>query len=323
MPSNPENDLFTRLLPDLQAMEARRLQAHRDSKIGALILLGLALVGVFFVQRLDAHSTFKGIVSVGIVAVALAVAGDLRRYFLAHLPNRLKPRLFELVLANLDQSLTHSPDRHLSELLFRRSLLFDQDPNIYYGQNLVSGKIGQTRLRFSEVTAKTVTKDSDNKTRETTLFNGLLFQLDIHKPFHGVTRIFPDQAEALLGKPLGQLLQENHLGRGELIKLEDPEFERFFVVYADDPIEARYLLTPGLMQRLTDFRRMLGRPLGLSFREGKLYIAVRTDGKFLELDPRRSYIDREAVEACIAELQLVANLVDALNLDLRLSEASR
>ena len=40
------------------------------------------------------------------------------------------------------------------------------------------------------------------------------------------------------------------LPRQKLIKMDNPEFEKEFVVYSDNPIKARYILTHSLMQRI-------------------------------------------------------------------------
>lgn len=42
------------------------------------------------------------------------------------------------------------------------------------------------------------------------------------------------------------------------VKLEDPVFEREWEVYATDQIEARYILTPALMERMLEIKRRFG-----------------------------------------------------------------
>ena len=71
-----------------------------------------------------------------------------------------------------------------------------------------------------------------------------------------MTLLYPDTAEKMFGK-FGQSLQSlngkmAHGGR-DVVKLEDPEFEKEFVVYAHDQVEARYVLSPSLMRRLLEF----------------------------------------------------------------------
>ena len=43
--------------------------------------------------------------------------------------------------------------------------------------------------------------------------------------------------------------------RGELIKMEDVAFERGVVVYGDDQIEARYILSTSLMERILAYKK--------------------------------------------------------------------
>ena len=89
----------------------------------------------------------------------------------------------------------------------------------------------------------------------------------------------PDVAQKMFGF-LGQTMQKWNLLRGELVKLEDPEFEKEFVVYGDDQVEARYILTTSMMERLLAFRRKAlgvlkaGSNVYLSFTEGKVFVAV-------------------------------------------------
>lgn len=62
--------------------------------------------------------------------------------------------------------------------------------------------------------------------------------------------------------------------RGKLIKLDHVEFEKLFVVYGDDPIESRYLLTAPSLMEIVHFRTKVGKPVYLSFVDGKLYMAM-------------------------------------------------
>ena len=62
---------------------------------------------------------------------------------------------------------------------------------------------------------------------------------------------------------LGRKLQSLNVFRGELIRLEDPEFESHFVVYGSDQIEARYILSTSLMARITDFKEKTGKKIYL------------------------------------------------------------
>jgi len=62
--------------------------------------------------------------------------------------------------------------------------------------------------------------------------------------------------------------------RGELIKLEDPEFEKEFCVYGINQIESRYIFSTSLMHRILEFKRKWNTKIYLSFVDSKLYIAI-------------------------------------------------
>lgn len=57
--------------------------------------------------------------------------------------------------------------------------------------------------------------------------------------------------------------------------MEDPEFERLFTVYADDEVEARMILTPAMMKKLTALRCSFTHDLMLSFSGDTFYYALQ------------------------------------------------
>jgi hypothetical protein len=62
------------------------------------------------------------------------------------------------------------------------------------------------------------------------------------------------------------------------------EFERRFVVYATDEITARYILTPGMMYRMTELQKKYNRDLMLPFNGGMFPFAVSMPEGFLTLE---------------------------------------
>ena len=142
---------------------------------------------------------------------------------------------------------------------------------------------------------------------------------DFNKHFRGVTVVLPDVAERTLGW-VGQKLQDafDVLRRGELVKLEDPEFEREFVVYGDDQVEARYILTPALMQRLLEFKRKAGRRVHFSFALSSVYIAIETRKDMFEPRMFRSFLHQDAVLEHLRDLQFATGVVKDLDLNTRI-----
>lgn len=116
----------------------------------------------------------------------------------------------------------------------------------------------------------------------------------------------------------GKMLQSMNIFRGQLIKLEDPEFERMFAVYGDDQIEARYILSTSLMERMLNFRKDTGKAIQFSFVGSKIYIAIPYTKKLFEPKIFNTLLDFEPVHKYFKDLQLAIGVVEELNLNTRI-----
>jgi hypothetical protein len=179
----------------------------------------------------------------------------------------------------------------------------------------------KTAVRFSEVHAeyKTTTRDSRRRTRTQwhTIFKGLFFIADFNKHFSGRTVVLPDTAERFFGR-FGQTLQNMNLTRAELIKLEDPEFERQFVVYGTNQVESRYILSTSLMQRILEFQKEVEAPLHIAFVASSIYIAIATRKNMFEPRIIRTILDIGLIQEYVEDLQLAMGIVEDLNLNTRI-----
>ena len=183
-------------------------------------------------------------------------------------------------------------------------------------RDYVCGRIGATSINSPNCTEyKTTSTDSKGRTQTHwhTIFKGLFFIADFNKHFNCEVVVLPDTAERFFGR-FGQKLQALNFFRGQLIKLEDPEFERFFVVYGSDQIQARYILSTSLMQRITRFAQKTGQTVYLSFGGSRVHVAIHTEKSFRAADLLH-YVDHLVRE--YYDLQYVG-IVDDLNLNTRI-----
>ena len=106
--------------------------------------------------------------------------------------------------------------------------------------------------------------------------------------------------------------------RDELIKLEDPEFEKRFVVYGNDPIEAKDILNAGLMARLVDFhdkaRKKTGGRIYLSFTGSMVHVAIDCEENLFEPRIFGSNLDFGLIKDYFSCLELAFGIVDDLNI---------
>ncbi len=152
----------------------------------------------------------------------------------------------------------------------------------------------------------------ENKVSRKRIFKGLFFRAQFNKRVKGKTVVLPDN---LLTRTTWL---NSH--RGESIKLEDPEFEKFFEVYGDDQVESRYALSTSLMAKLVELRKKSGkdRSVYVSLVEDTIYIAIASDRDLFEPRLYRSILDFNLVRQYFEDLQLMAGIVDELNLNRRI-----
>jgi len=306
------------MLPVLEALEERRRRAWAGFWKAALVGGVVALAGFGAAAAVQTPlPAVGGAVLGGLVAlIASAVLFN-------GLKEDVKRQVIGALAQFVDPSLTYEPEGHISESQFSGSGLFRRDIDRYRGEDLVSGKIGATALAFSEVHAEHRTTHTDSKGRTTTswstIFRGLFVVADFNKELRGRTLVMPDVAEKLFGR-LGQSLQglAAAFQRGDLAKLEDPRFEREFVVYADDQVEARYVLTPSLMERLVEFKQKAGRPVYFSFLGPNVNIAIETGRNMFEPPLSRSLLDSAMLLENLRDLEFAAGIVRDLDLNTRI-----
>ena len=102
---------------------------------------------------------------------------------------------------------------------------------------------------------------------------------------------------------------------GELVKLEDPEFEKMFVVYGTNQIEARYILTPALMRKIIDFARKVDKKLCISFVDSKINIAVINEKGLFETNIFKSVVNFEDIQKYYENFKFVLDIVDEFSLN--------
>jgi uncharacterized protein DUF3137 len=308
----------TGLRPTLEELEARRRRIVKrfllTLGIVALVILGAGLVA--------ANSNAGA--PVLIVALILGVITIFLAWWL--LTRKFVPEFKERVVGEVarfvDPSLMYSPKGYISQPQFSGSRIFLTGIDRYRGEDHIAGRIGATAIEFSELHAeyKTTTTDGKGRTRTTwhTIFKGLFVIADFNKHFQGTTVVLPDLAEKTFGW-LGKLLQKMNIARKEkLVKLEDPEFEKQFVVYGSDQVEARYILSTALMRRILDFSNRQKRPVCISFTGSNVHIAVTTQKNMFEPRIFRTVLDFDLIGDYLDDLQLAIGIVDDLNLNTRI-----
>ncbi|MFN6525303.1 DUF3137 domain-containing protein [Nostoc sp. ChiSLP03a] len=149
-------------------------------------------------------------------------------------------------------------------------------------------------------------------TRTSLIFKGLFFKAKFNKNLRTVTIVQPKAINA-------NIHALNH-AKKQVIKLEDPEFAKFFTVYGDDQIEARYALSTNLMDKIVNFHKKTNRNIYISFVDDMIYIAIEEAVENNIIDPNlyKSVLSFAPLKEYFETLNLMLGIVEDLNLDRRI-----
>jgi hypothetical protein len=301
---------------DLRTLEARRKQIIQNSLIavGIIVVLGLVAAGVI----LSTGAPPLMLIFVGVICTVISIIAF--KCIGSGFKQDFKHRIIGNIVRFLDSGLSYHPEDLIDEHTFEMSNLFTHRIDRYRGEDLVRGRVDKTDILFSELHAEYRTSSGSGKNRRTewhTIFKGLFFIADFNKDFQGQTLVLPDSAEKVFGG-FGKMLQSWSIGRPDLIQLEDPEFEREFVVYGNDQIESRYILSTSLMRRILDFKNKTGTKIYLSFTGSKVFVAIAMHKNMFEPKYFTNMDDFGPVLEYYRDLALAIGIVDDLNLNTRI-----
>lgn len=301
-----------KLLPNLLILEEKR---KKNKKFGVIafvfVFLTYLIANIFLYYDLA--------ILVGFISIIPALI------FFFFKKSPIKEDFKNLIVAKIvkyiDESLIYNHYGFIPQPVFRSSLLFRNRIDRYKGDDHVKGKIGKTDIEFSELHAEykttTRTKNGGKQTQWHTLFKGFFIIADFHKDFEQKTLIVPNNMPSFMGF-IGRKLKKWSAPIGKIVKLEDVEFSKYFVVYSEDQIEARYLISTSMMQRILNYRKKWDKTMHISLIDSKLYMAISTNKNFFEPTTFKSLLGIENYQEMLEYMNLIIEVVEELNLNTRI-----
>lgn len=318
------DEIYKNIQPLLQKLEDHRLDnIDYANQMGKRLLITsgvILLITLIVVAAAQNPAPFLFIlVPWGIIAFVIhqSTVGKRKALYRSH----FKRHVLENLLQEMEPEIRYIGDEGIPRSTFDSSGLFNHRSDRYHCEDGFRGTIGKTDVFFSEVHAeyKQTTTDSKGRTRTTyhTFFDGLFMIADFHKEFRSPVLVLPDVAEKTFGF-LGKKLQSfRPFSDSKLVYMEDPEFEKHFVVYGSDQVEARYLLSTAMLRRILDLKEKWEANVHLGFKNSNVQIAITHKGNLFEPDLKQSALDRKQIERLSLELWLCFKIVEDLNLNTR------
>lgn len=299
------------LKPRIDALEGVRREL-KTYIVKSAILVGVPLAGFvlgedFLPYPLDGTVPLA---SFALIFVAVIIAAKL--YLLPGVTafmnyrSRFKRDVVTEIFQIVVPSATYEPYKGIAREVFDEPGIFETRGGLS-SDDRVRGRIGQTPFEAAEV-SRSYTTGSGKNSRTHVVFKGLFFHLDFNKALRGTTVVEPESAGPS---------QIGARGGLELVSMENPEFEREFKVYATDPVEARYILTPVMMEQLLTLRGHAEHPVFLGFKGSRAYIGIHYNRTLFE-PSIASTTSLEAIEEIAEQFALAETVVHELDLNTRI-----
>lgn len=300
------------LVSDLEVL--RKKIASRKIQGWGIILAGIVIIVVSSMFEQAIIAIGGALIIIPGIVILIKIGSETTLY-----KNRYKNEVIGAALSNIDPSLTLAPANGIQEEEFIYTQLFTKEPDSYKTEDLISGKHDKTSFYFAEAHAqyKTQTQTKNGtKTEWHDIFKGIIFAADFNKNFNGTTVIRPKD----LGSSIGAWFSKNiySFGDNDLIELESEYFNQNFVTYSTDQIEARYILTPAMMEKIADLNERSNYCISLSFINANLYIAFPLDQNYFEAPIFSSLLKPNFLSDDIAILQFMFNIAAELDLNTRI-----
>ncbi len=135
---------------------------------------------------------------------------------------------------------------------------------------------------------------------------GILFSARMNKKFSGQTIVVKDR---------GWLNKLAHYKNLQRVGLESPEFEKAYEVYAEDQIEARYLLTTVMLEYMLKAKE--NHPnITFSFFNNEVLVNIETNKNLFECSSFfRTVLNKKRIEKSFLELYFLFGVIKTLRLN--------
>ena len=139
-------------------------------------------------------------------------------------------------------------------------------------------------------------------------FRGLYSWAQFNKKINGKTIIISNNISSKLDRFASFNFKDE-----EKIILENTQFQKYFSVYGTSQIEARYVLSISLIEKIVELREKFDRPIMLSFTQNNVFLVVHNPNGFFSF-PNGKIDSIEIINELVHEINTVQDVVTDFNL---------
>ena len=181
--------------------------------------------------------------------------------------------------------------------------VYDTGPATFRSEDLIFGEFNQTEVEICDFSAFNMElREKTVKSLGIKNFQGILFKATFPKELAHWVYVC-DKKEAGLRK------------EGEIALMDSPSFNRYFDVFTEDQILARYALSPKLMERFCGLKEKFNCPISMVLREREVIIAVNLGKNSFEPSFEKSLLEDNTIRDYISSIKGFTDMVKELGLN--------
>lgn len=171
--------------------------------------------------------------------------------------------------------------------------------NRFKSEDYISASYKGVKFRQADVVIKNETGRGQDKNVQT-YFSGRMFEFDFSSKVVANVKVFSKSYLSYLNLA------------GEEVEMEDVDFNKCFHVFSLNALEAFYILTPQMMEKLTAINRHYPN-IAFRFAPGKLYVGIVTDDSFdVGVTKKLSYPEEHA--RIKKDVQVIIDIIEMIDL---------
>ena len=177
----------------------------------------------------------------------------------------------------------------------------------YHSSNFVSGKYKDIKVMMSDVHIQDEHEDSEGHTSYVTIFLGQWMIFDFNKNFKSNVQIWEKKVFGGISRRWKSSLKK--------VELEDIEFNKKFKVLSENELDAFYIITPKLMERVKAVEAAINGTIMLVFYNNQLHVAVYNNKTTFNVNIHKAINFEEFARESLKDLDAIIKFVDILELD--------
>lgn len=289
-------------MSELDKLEELRKKVVKKTVTGIVIAVAIAFFMFILTEGRSGSYLFPFVV-VGIIITTIITRKD-KKEFNKLYKTTIVLNSFKKVFTDVDYDM----EKGISYEQIASTQMMNMGDR-FYSNDYFKAKYKNINFESSDVHIQEEHTDSDGDTTYVTIFRGQWFVFDFNKPFKANIQVC---AKNFSNARRGSLFSKTKYNK---VDMEDIEFNKEFRVYAQNELDAFYVLTPNTMEKIKELKRKTKGRLLLCFIDNRLHVGLHNNKDLFEANIFKKINIDEENNKTLNEMKIITEFVDTLDLD--------